>query len=92
MCRYFPYVNDAETVPESQNQFIEQAQKEAHGGTQAALTQRMVTQASKERSMEVDCLTSDDEDAGAPPAPHPIFEVFWQVRPPRRCAAFCSDL
>ena len=94
-CRYFPYVNDTETVPQSRNQFIEQAQKDAAGGTQAAgaATQRRATQAAKESSNEVICLTSDDEDEpSAAAAPHPIFEVFWQVRWPHLPHVTASSL
>ena len=80
-CRYFPYQHDTETVPQAHNQFIEQASKEAFG-TQAPLTQqRAATQAhaSADANGEVISLDSDDEAAAAL-APHPTFEVFWQVR------------
>lgn len=78
ICRYFPYVNDAETMPYSNNQFIEQAQKDSFG-TQV-LTQRKATQVSKEGSGDILCLSSDDEEEPAGNVPHPTFEVFWQER------------
>jgi hypothetical protein len=65
-------------MPHSNNQFIEQAQKESFG-TQA-LTQRKATQVSKEGSGDVLCLSSDDEEEPAGNVPYPTFEVFWQAR------------
>ena len=57
---------------------------QARRGTQgAALTQaRKGTQGGVAAGTEGDviCVTSDDEDEPPVAAPHPIFEVFWQVR------------
>lgn len=78
--RYFPYKNDAETVPRVMNQFIQQAQKETGMATQA-FTQAMMTQA---RELDSAMLDDDiievipDEDFSVD-IPLPIFEVFWQV-------------
>jgi hypothetical protein len=86
--RYFPYVNDRETVPHSDNQFLQQAHKDAFGSTQLAVTQQRTTQqatapaATREGSGsgEVICIESDDEqEQKVELVSHPIFEVFWQV-------------
>jgi hypothetical protein len=79
-CRYFPYVNGAESLPQSRNQFIEQAQKDAFATQPMATQQRNAAQENREGPI---FLTSDDEgDETEGNEPHPIFEVFWQVRSP----------
>lgn len=90
-CRYFPYKNDAETVPRVVNQFIEQAQKESGMATQA-FTQAMATQnrdAGQEDDGDDDVIEVLPDDNG-PSVPLPVFEVFWQVGPctPSWCIVF----
>lgn len=80
-CRYFPYKNDAETVPRVVNQFIQQAQKESGMATQA-FTQAMATQnrdAGHDDDGDDDVIEVLPDDG--PSVPLPVFEVFWQVSP-----------
>ena len=79
MRRYFPYVNENETLPKTDNPFMLQAQTETgHGavatqfGT-ASTTQNRTTQRSK------DVGSDDDEDEPVLNGVSPIFETFWQV-------------
>ena len=78
-CRYFPFVNDAETLPQCTNEFIKQAQKEAFATQQPPATQRPQTQGDFAGDV-VDLCDEDEEPAAI--EPHPTFEVFWQVRVP----------
>jgi hypothetical protein len=65
-------------LPQSRNQFIEQAQKDAFATQPMATQQRKAAQESPEGPI---LLTSDEEnDDHEGNEPHPIFEVFWQVR------------
>jgi hypothetical protein len=68
-------------LPQSNNQFIKQAQKDAFGTQSMATQQRKAAQSAQEDTAENTFLTSDDEaDDREGNEPHPIFEVFWQVR------------
>eukprot|EP00892_Ulva_mutabilis_P012666 jgi/Ulvmu1/9772/UM056_0012.1 len=79
---YFPYKNDAETVPRVVNQFIQQAQKETGMATQAFTQAVMVTQAREHDStmLDDDIIEVLPDDDYAADIPLPVFEVFWQGR------------
>jgi hypothetical protein len=67
------------------NQFIKQAQKDTGMGTQA------VTQAAtQQRDFQADVIEIDSADeAEELNVPHPIFELFWQVRSSAYTWSFC---
>lgn len=76
-CRYFPFKEDRETVPQAVNQFIRQAQKDGGMGTQLTQAITQLTQ-NPDFQDEVIEINSADE-AEEIPGTQPIFEVFWQV-------------
>lgn len=69
-------------MPKVDNQFIKQAQKD--GGMNTQLTQ-VVTQATQNHDFQEDVIEIDSADEGQEIHAHPIFEIFWQVRPPHPC-------
>jgi hypothetical protein len=77
-CRYFPFKEGRETVPQAVNQFIKQAQQE--GGIGMQLTQAL-TQATQNAGHHHDDVIEIDsaDEAEELQAVHPMFEVFWQV-------------
>lgn len=86
-CRYFPFVNDAETLPQCANEFIKQAQKEAFATQPVATQQRGATQGGGGDFAADVVDLCDDEDEPAALEPHPTFEVFWQVLARSACTS-----